>query len=369
MNLFFLKIFPIDVYGSITIVQIITNFYSGFTINSLVYFATFDMKKKLRFFTIKSLLYFFIFAFIISQFCLLLDVNVLIGLFLVIKTHNFVLNEFFNRYCFNIKSNLIIYQLFVIRLIEIISLLFIFWIYSFTDFLFILKFIIAIELILMIYAYFRLYNVSRNNFNKFSFYSMFKNEYLFNNIYNIVYYLKGNTSPILLGIFSLEAIGYFSSTRYFASPITLLTPVLASIIISFITTQQNKAININFFNIISFVIVYIIIVLILDKYFYQYFLEEYTTTYTIYTLVHIFIALLAITRSSLESVFQALKKTKKLFQVNLRILILNLFISIILIYFFNIYGALFSLMLIEIITIFILYLYARNNNLLQAFLS
>ena len=198
---------------------------------------------------------------------------------------------------------------------------------------------------------------------------MFKNEYLFNNIYNIVYYLKGNTSPILLGIFSLEAIGYFSSTRYFASPITLLTPVLASIIISFITTQQNKAININFFYLIWLVFVYFIIVLILDKYFYQYFLEEYTTTYTIYTLVHIFIALLAITRSSLESVFQALKKTKKLFQVNLRILILNLFISIILIYFFNIYGALFSLMLIEIITIFILYLYARNNNLLQAFLS
>ena len=157
-------------------------------------------------------------------------------------------------------------------------------------------------------------------------------------------------------------MGIFSGTRFFAAPLLILTPVLSSLLLS-----SHLSINLQLKNIkdrlpiiIIGIITYCFLVLFLSKYFYLYFFEEFNSELLIFTFLHILLAILATSRSLIESIYHTKKYAHELLKVNLVVLAIALILTLFLIYIAGINGAIISMITVELTSILILKLKYEN---------
>ena len=283
LNLIFLRYFPISEYGAITTLQILINFYMGFNVNSIIYYCNFSIKSKTRIFLKISTISFCVLLFFGVLFSTLLNILFIVALLLMIRIHNNVLLEFNNRLTFNISKNNKLYRFGIIRFIELIALLLFYFILSY-NLEIIIFFLIVFEIVFFIFCFYLI----RQSFDLDSLQQ--KNERINKNLkYNILYYLtyfiKAHVTPIILSIMSLEMMGVFSGTRFFATPIFILTPILSSLFLSShlsIGIQIKKVKN-KFPLIMIGIIIYCILVFFLCKYFYLYFFGKFNIELLIFT--------------------------------------------------------------------------------------
>lgn len=360
LNLVFLRYFSISEYGAITTLQILINFYMGFNVNSLIYYCNFSIVSKTKIFLKISIIFFCLLFFSGTFLTNLLKVQFIVALLLMIRIHNNVLLEFNNRLTFNVSKNYQLYRFSLIRFIELISL----FLFSFIipyNVEFILIFLIVFEIVFFIFSF----SLIRHSF-KLDIFEQ-KNERINKNLgYNILYYLtyftKAQLTPVILSIMSLKMMGIFSGTRFFAAPLLILTPVLSSLLLS-----SHLSINLQLKNIkdrlpiiIIGIITYCFLVLFLSKYFYLYFFEEFNSELLIFTFLHILLAILATSRSLIESIYQTKKYAHELLKVNLVVLAIALILTLFLIYIAGINGAIISMITVELTSILILKLKYEN---------
>ena len=360
LNLVFLRYFSISEYGAITTLQILINFYMGFNVNSLIYYCNFSIVSKTKIFLKISIIFFGLLIFSGTFLTNLLKVQFIVALLLMIRIHNNVLLEFNNRLTFNVSKNHQLYRFSLIRFIELISL----FLFSFIipyNIEFILISLIVFEIVFFIFSF----SLIRYSF-KLDILKR-KNERINKNLgYNILYYLtyftKAQLTPVILSIMSLKMMGVFSGTRFFAAPLLILTPVLSSLLLS-----SHLSINLQVKNIkdklpiiIIGIITYCFLVLFLNKYFYLYFFEEFNSELLIFTFLHILLAILATSRSLIESIYQTKKYAHELLKVNLVVLAIALILTLFFIYIAGINGAIISMITVEFTSIIILKLKYEN---------
>ena len=153
-----------------------------------------------------------------------------VAFLLMLRIHNNVLLEFNNRLTFNIFKSNKLYSFGIIRLIEIISILIFYFVFSF-DLEFIIIYLIIFESIyfaLSVSLIRQSFSLDNNQNKKLK----LDNNLKYNLLYYLSYYAKAQITPIILSLMSLEMMGIFSGTRFLATPFLILTPVLSSLLLS-----------------------------------------------------------------------------------------------------------------------------------------
>ena len=360
LNLLFLRYFSIADYGAITSFQILINFYMGLNVNSIVYYCNFNIISKTRIFLKISTIFFAFLLLFGLLFLNILKISMVVAFLLMLRIHNNVLLEFNNRLTFNIFKSNKLYSFGIIRLIEIISILIFYFVFSF-DLEFIIIYLIIFESIyfaLSVSLIRQSFSLDNNQNKKLK----LDNNLKYNLLYYLSYYAKAQITPIILSLMSLEMMGIFSGTRFLATPFLILTPVLSSLLLSSYVSinQQIKKIKDKLPVIIIGTTFYIILVIFISEYFYLYFFGEFNSDLLVFTFLHILLALLATSRSIIETIYQTKKFVEKLFKINLIILAISLIINSLFIYFLGINGAIISMIMIELILIIFLKIKYEN---------
>ena len=360
LNLLFLRYFSIADYGAITSFQILINFYMGLNVNSIVYYCNFNIISKTRIFLKISTIFFAFLLLFGLLFLNILKISMVVAFLLMLRIHNNVLLEFNNRLTFNIFKSNKLYSFGIISLIEIISILIFYFVFSF-DLEFIIIYLIIFESIyfaLSVSLIRQSFSLDNNQNKKLK----LDNNLKYNLLYYLSYYAKAQITPIILSLMSLEMMGIFSGTRFLATPFLILTPVLSSLLLSSYVSinQQIKKIKDKLPVIIIGTTFYIILVIFISEYFYLYVFGEFNSDLLVFTFLHILLALLATSRSIIETIYQTKKFVEKLFKINLIILAISLIINSLFIYFLGINGAIISMIMIELILIIFLKIKYEN---------
>lgn len=357
LNLSFLSILNIEVYGWITVFQIFLNFYFGAINNTFVYDLTLQDFKYSKNSLISTFVIFILISWLLYEILAINNpIEFSIIIILLLKIQNQIYYEKVSRYSL-VKNHLKINYFYGgLRCISIFIILYsLVNSYNLYEDGLNISLLVIIEIIILVLLTIYLTTID-SGFKRLRFLKNTKHNFLF----YIIYFLKSQTAPLMLSIYSLTDMGFFSATRFFAAPVTLLTPVITSYVLTE-RLNHNKLYN-SLKYILAFGLFYLFVVLISANYFYSYFLKQYDTEILILTYTHIVLSILALYRSYLESIFQVNENSKSLVTLNIKVFFINLISSWVLIKILGVKGAIFSLITIELISTFLIF--RKNDNLL-----
>lgn len=360
-TLIFLKLLSLKDFGFYSLFLVIGTFFCGLGTNSYLYKLSFDIPLNVRpFLSFTYVFSFFeiIFCFIVGYF---LDYLFFVLLIVILRNQNIRIQEFINRLTFENDDISILRSSLIIKIIQsfciLIVLIYVIFKGETSLMYFNLFFLVPYALFLYMLEKF----ASKENIsNKTKFKVLISKDTVVSTKSFFIYFFKAQSSGIILSFFTLEGFAIFSACRIMSSPLTIITPVLSSFSFSKIIKHKKKLLNYNYTKILIFgVIFYSFIVLFFSESFFKIFYNEYNDSYLLFSLAHIAIGFIALFRSIEESQLQAFKKLKFIYNVNLFFLPFYIILSLILIYYLNIYGAMITLFISEL---FILSYYKVKRN-------
>lgn len=347
-----LKLLSVNDFGYFSLILLIGNFFLGIGTNSYIYVLSFNSEKNISNFLQFSFIFLFLEMIIGLIFSNHINFYHALTIFVLIRVQSARFQEYINRVSFDTKRLRPLIFSSIIKLFIFFSLIFFFFHRNNFSELSIFNILLLIEVIAFLGLIFILISEKRSINYPFSWNLLFSNKSKLNTRNFILYFSKAQMSGLVLSSFSLEGFSIFTACRILSSPLTILTPVFASLSFSNVVKDNEGIIDKRKYWFLFFLLViYLILVSLFADSFYTFFYKDYSEIYLIYSLLHILIGSMAFYRSITESELQGFQILGIIFKVNLITLPSTIILSFIFIYYFEIFGALFVLLISEILMI------------------